>query len=62
LRDNGFDIIENEKKTGIRTNLRNPLEMIDFTKYLNCPACKEIELYCPTHRAEVEKILESENQ
>ena len=35
--------------------------MIDFTKYLNCPACKEVELYCPTHRAEVEKILENEN-
>ena len=35
--------------------------MIDFTKYLNCPACKEIELYCPKHRAEVEKILESLN-
>jgi len=61
LRDNEFDIIENEKKTRIRTNLRNPLETIDFTKYLNCPACKEVELYCPTHRAEVEKILENEN-
>ncbi len=36
--------------------------MIDFTKYLNCPACKEVELYCHTHRAEVEKILENKNQ
>ena len=42
--------------------INNKGRMIDFTKYLNCPACKEVELYCPTHRAEVEKILENENQ
>jgi hypothetical protein len=32
--------------------------MIDFYKYLKCPNCKESGLYCPTHRKEVEKILE----
>lgn len=31
--------------------------MIDFIKYLNCPACKESGLYCLRHRIEVEKIL-----
>jgi len=30
---------------------------IDFYKYLNCPDCVENELYCPTHRVEVDKIL-----
>ena len=32
-------------------------EMIDFTKYLSCPDCKEIEFYCEKHRLEVEQIL-----
>jgi len=40
----------------------NYLELIDFYKYLNCPLCRETGLYCPTHRAEVENILENENQ
>ena len=31
--------------------------MIDFSKYLECPDCKVSGLYCPTHRAEVEKKL-----
>ena len=31
--------------------------MIDFTKYLNCKACKASGLYCPEHRIEVEKKL-----
>ena len=32
-------------------------DMIDFTKYLNCDACKLAGLYCPEHRIEVEKKL-----
>jgi len=32
-------------------------ELIDFNKYLNCPDCKEVGLYCAEHRIEVEKIL-----
>lgn len=31
--------------------------VIAFDKYLNCPDCREYELYCPKHRIEVEKIL-----
>lgn len=39
----------------------NPLEFdiesIDYRKYLNCPACKAVELYCSEHRKEVEMIV-----
>jgi len=31
--------------------------MIDFYKYLACPACKDSGLYCIVHRKEVEQIL-----
>ena len=31
--------------------------MIDFTKYLQCPECRSIGLYCVKHRKEVEKKL-----
>ena len=30
---------------------------IDFYKYLKCPDCKDVGLYCEPHRKEVEKIL-----
>jgi len=33
------------------------IELINYTKYLNCPDCKKKELYCDTHRTEVELIL-----
>jgi hypothetical protein len=31
--------------------------MIDFSKYLDCPDCKDSGVYCDEHRIEVEKIL-----
>ncbi len=44
----------------------NPLEFdiesIDYRKYLNCPACKEVELYCSEHREEVEMTIASISQ
>jgi hypothetical protein len=33
------------------------IESIDYRKYLSCPACRKIELYCPEHRKEVEMIV-----
>ena len=33
--------------------------VIDFFKYLKCPDCKKVELYCEKHRNEVESILET---
>jgi len=35
------------------------IETIDYRKYLNCPACKDVELYCPEHRQEVEMLVKS---
>ncbi len=32
-------------------------EKIDFSKYLNCLACKETEFYCDEHKDEVERII-----
>jgi len=32
-------------------------KMINFYKYLKCPACQESGLYCKVHKGEVEKIL-----
>lgn len=44
----------------------NPLEFdiesIDYRKYLNCPACKDVELYCSKHRKEVEMIIVSKSR
>jgi len=44
----------------------NPLEFdiesIDYRKYLNCPACKDLELYCSEHRREVEIIIASKSR
>ena len=31
--------------------------MIDYYKYLKCPACVDAGLYCKPHRKEVETIL-----
>jgi len=36
-------------------------KMVDFYKYLKCTSCKLSGLYCPTHREEVEKLLEEES-
>lgn len=38
-------------------HLEFDIESIDFRKYLNCPVCKKIELYCPEHRKEVEMLV-----
>jgi hypothetical protein len=40
-------------------NLEFDIESIDYRKYLNCPACKKVELYCPDHRKEVEILIQS---
>jgi len=43
----------------------NPLEFdiesIDYRKYLNCPECRGVELYCSEHRKEVELIIATKN-
>lgn len=41
------------------TPLEFDIESIDYRKYLNCPACKDVELYCTEHRKEVELIIAS---
>ena len=38
------------------------IELIDYRKYLNCPACKDVGLYCSEHRKEVEMIVVSKSQ
>ncbi len=43
-------------------SLELDIESIDYRKYLNCPACKDVELYCSEHRKEVEMILASKSQ
>ena len=35
------------------------IESIDYRKYLNCPACRDVELYCSEHRQEVELLVAS---
>ena len=42
-----------------KDNSESPILDLDYTKYLNCPKCKKVELYCPEHREEVEKTLSS---
>ena len=37
------------------------IETIDYRKYLNCPACRDVELYCTEHRQEVEMLVKSKN-
>ena len=36
--------------------------MINFYKYLKCPDCKDVGLYCKLHRKEVESILHNQTQ
>ncbi len=38
-------------------SLEFDIESIDYRKYLNCPACKDVGLYCSEHRKEVELII-----
>lgn len=38
-------------------HLEFDIESIDYRKYLNCVACRKLELYCPEHRREVEMIV-----
>lgn len=38
------------------------IESIDYRKYLNCPECKAVELYCLKHRTEVEMIIISRSK
>ena len=44
----------------------NPLEFdiasIDYRKYLNCTACRDVGLYCYEHRQEVELIVASKSR
>ena len=42
--------------------LQFDLESIDYRKYLNCPACKDVELYCLTHRIEIELLIIAKNK
>lgn len=37
---------------------REPVDAVDYFKYLKCPECRKVGLYCGPHRIEVEKILE----
>ena len=41
--------------------LEYDIESIDYRKYLNCPKCKDVELYCPEHRKEVEMLVASKS-
>lgn len=34
-----------------------PIDKIEFTKYLNCPDCIASGLYCEKHKKEVEEAL-----
>ena len=43
-------------------SLEFDIESIDYRKYLNCPACKDVELYCTKHRKEVELIIASKSR
>ncbi len=43
-------------------SLEFDIESIDYRKYLNCPACKDLELYCSEHRKEVEMIIASKSR
>ena len=43
-------------------HLEFDIESIDYRKYLNCPACRDVELYCSKHRKEVELLIASKTQ
>ncbi len=38
------------------------IESIDYRKYLNCPECRGVELYCSEHRKEVELIITTKSR
>ena len=38
------------------------IETIDYRKYLNCPECRGVELYCSEHRKEVELIITTKSR
>ena len=43
-------------------SLEFDIESIDYRKYLNCPACRDVELYCSEHRQEVELLVASKSR
>jgi len=45
---------ENKAENGL---LDNDFESIDFDKYLYCPDCRRVGLYCIKHRLEVERYF-----
>lgn len=51
------DLSNDLVERSIINDLRILPVMIDFSKYLNCPDCKDAGVYCDEHRVEVEKIL-----
>ena len=53
IQDASYELVERS----IMNDLRILPIMIDFSKYLNCPDCKDSGVYCSEHRVEVEKIL-----
>ncbi len=38
------------------------IESIDYRKYLICPECRGVELYCSEHRKEVELIITTKSR
>ncbi len=59
IRDDLFSQLMVEKWWDSVEPLVFDIESIDYRKYLNCPACKDVELYCPEHRQEVEMLIKS---
>ena len=51
-----------EKWWNVVDLLEFDIESIDYRKYLNCPACKDVELYCTEHRKEVELLIASKSR
>ena len=43
-------------------SLEFDIESIDYRKYLNCPACKDVGLYCSEHRKEIELIITTKSR
>ena len=41
------------------TSYEDPMLVVDYQKYLNCPKCQEEEPYCQEHKREVEVLLTS---
>ena len=51
-----------EKWWDVVDELEFDIESIDYRKYLNCPACKDVQLYCTEHRKEVELLIASKSK